>query len=278
MRIGVMQFPPFLFAALRQIPAGLLLCGFLILAKSEKLPSLNELRIHAFRGFLMITCGNGLVSWAEVLVPSGLAAIICSTMPVVVILINLTINRTEFPNWIIVLGVLIGLSGILLVFSEYLSDFANPGYRLGIIFIFVATITWAVGSVLTKQRANKSNPFFNAGMQMLFGGLFCLPLSFAFDDLSNVIVSSEVVYALLYLSLIGSIAAFSMYAYTLAKLPITIASLYSYVNPLVAVVLGWLVLSEKLNMKIGLAFLITVLGIYLVSYGYQRQQKKQYQS
>lgn len=277
MRIGVMQFPPFLFAALRQIPAGLLLCGFLILAKSEKLPSLNELRIHAFRGFLMITCGNGLVSWAEVLVPSGLAAIICSTMPVVVILINLTINRTEFPNWIIVLGVLIGLCGILLVFSEYLSDFANPGYRLGIMFIFVATIAWAVGSVLTKQRANKSNPFFNAGMQMLFGGLFCLPLSFAFDDLSNVIVSSEVVYALLYLSLIGSIAAFSMYAYTLAKLPITIASLYSYVNPLVAVVLGWLVLSEKLNMKIGLAFLITVLGIYLVSYGYQRQQKKQYQ-
>lgn len=278
MRIGVMQFPPFLFAALRQIPAGLLLCGFLILAKSEKLPSLNELRIHAFRGFLMITCGNGLVSWAEVLVPSGLAAIICSTMPVVVILINLTINRTEFPNWIIVLGVLIGLSGILLVFSEYLSDFANPRYRLGIMLIFVATITWAVGSVLTKQRTNKSNPFFNAGMQMLFGGLFCLPLSFAFDDLSNVIVSSEVVYALLYLSLIGSIAAFSMYAYTLAKLPITIASLYSYVNPLVAVVLGWLVLSEKLNMKIGLAFLITVLGIYLVSYGYQRQQKKQYQS
>jgi drug/metabolite transporter (DMT)-like permease len=277
MRIGVMQFPPFLFAALRQIPAGLLLCGFLILAKSEKLPSLNELRIHAFRGFLMITCGNGLVSWAEVLVPSGLAAIICSTMPVVVILINLTINRTEFPNWIIVLGVLIGLCGILLVFSEYLSEFANPGYRLGILFIFVATIAWAVGSVLTKQRANKSNPFFNAGMQMLFGGLFCLPLSFAFDDLSNVIVSSEVVYALLYLSLIGSIAAFSMYAYTLAKLPITIASLYSYVNPLVAVVLGWLVLSEKLNMKIGLAFLITVLGIYLVSYGYQRQQKKQYQ-
>ena len=76
----------------------------------------------------------------------------------------------------------------------------------------------------------------------------------------------------------GSVAAFSMYAYTLSKLPITIASLYSYINPLVAVVLGWLVLSEKLNLKIGLAFLITVIGIYLVNYGYQRQQKKQYES
>jgi drug/metabolite transporter (DMT)-like permease len=112
---------------------------------------------------------------------------------------------------------------------------------------------------------------------MFFGGLFCLPLSFAFDDLSNVILSSEVMFALTYLSLVGSIAAFSMYAYTLVKLPITIASLYSYINPLVAVVLGWLVLDEKLNMKIGLAFLITVLGIYLVSFGYQRQQKKQNQ-
>lgn len=113
---------------------------------------------------------------------------------------------------------------------------------------------------------------------MLFGGFFCLPFSFFFDDLSNVVITSEVVLALSYLIIMGSVAAFSMYAYTLSKLPMTIASLYSYINPLVAVVLGWFVLSEKLNLKIGLAFLITVLGIYLVNYGYQRQQKKRYES
>jgi len=278
MRIGVMQFPPFLFAAIRQIIAGTLLAGFLLLVKKEKFPSWNVLRIQAFRGFLLITCGNGLVSWAEVFVPSGLAAIICSTMPVMVILINLTVNRSEMPNWIITLGVITGLSGILLVFSEYLGDFANPNYRIGIILIFVATFTWATGSMLTKRKNYDTNPFLNAGMQMILGGIFCLPFSLAFDDLSNVVVSSEVVFALSYLILVGSVTAFSMYVYTLTHLPITIASLYSYINPLVAVVLGWLVLSEKLNLKIGLAFLITVLGIYLVNYGYQRQQRKHYES
>lgn len=277
MRIGVMHFPPFLFAAIRQIIAGLLLSGFLLLVKKENFPSWNVLRIQAFRGFLLITCGNGLVSWAEVFVPSGLAAIICSTMPVMVILINLSINRAELPNWIIALGSIIGLLGIVLVFSEYLTDFANPGYRLGIRLIFVATFTWAIGSILTKKESYKTNPFLNAGMQMIFGGIFCLPFSFAFDDLHQVVLSAEVVFALSYLILIGSVAGFSMYTYTLTKLPITIASLYSYINPLVAVVLGWLVLSEKLNLKIGLAFLITVLGIYLVNFGYQCQQRKQYE-
>ncbi|MEQ1584737.1 MAG: EamA family transporter [Cyclobacteriaceae bacterium] len=278
MRIGVMHFPPFLFAAIRQLTAGLLLCSFILLFRKEKFPSLNTLRIQAFRGFLMITCGNGLVSWAEVFVPSGLAAIICSTMPVMVILINLSVNRSELPNWIIGIGVVTGLSGILLVFSEFLSDFANPNYRMGIILIFIATITWAVGSILTKRTIQNSNPFLNAGLQMFFGGLFCIPFSVGFDNLNNVVWTSEVVFALAYLILIGSVTAFSMYAYTLSKLPITIASLYSYVNPLVAVVLGWFVLEEKLNLKIGIAFLVTVTGIYLVNYGYQYQKKKQYQS
>jgi drug/metabolite transporter (DMT)-like permease len=276
MRIGVMHFPPFLFAAIRQLTAGILLTGFLLLLKKEQFPSWNVLRIQAFRGFLMITCGNGLVSWAEVFVPSGLAAIICSTMPVLVILINLTVNRTELPNWLIGLGVVTGLSGILLVFSEYLGDFANPNYRMGIILIFVATFTWAIGSILTKRKNYDTSPFLSAGMQMFFGGLFCLPFSFVFDDLSHVTWSPEVVYGLGYLIVFGSVTAFSMYAYTLSHLPITIASLYSYINPLVAVVLGWLVLDEKLNMKIGAAFLITVTGIYLVNYGYQQQKKKKY--
>jgi drug/metabolite transporter (DMT)-like permease len=269
MRVGVTQFPPFLFAALRQITAGLIMCLFFVVIKRVKLPAPKDLGIQAFRGFLMITCGNGFVS-----VPSGLAAIICSTMPVVVILINVSINRNELPNFLIVVGSLVGLGGIVLVFSEYLTDFANPRYSMGIALIFVATFTWAIGSLLTQRTIQNSNPFFNTGLQMLFGGLFCLPFSFAFDNLQSITFSQEVIFALSYLIVVGSIGAFSMYAYTLSQLPLTIASLYSYVNPLVAVVLGWLILSEKLNAKIGIAFVITVVGIYLVNYGYTIQRKR----
>lgn len=278
LRIGVMHFPPFLFAAIRQLVAGMLLVGFFLLIKHEKFPSLTTLRIQAFRGFLMITCGNGLVSWAEVFVTSGLAAIICSTMPIMVILINLSINKNEKPTWLITFGSITGLAGIILVFSEFLSDFINPSYQTGILLIFTATITWALGSILTKRTIDNANPFLNAGLQMLFGGFFCLPFSLAFDNLHSIVWTNEVFFALSYLILIGSITGFSMYAYTLSKLPMTIASLYSYINPLVAVTLGWLILDEKLNLKIGIAFIVTVAGIYLVNYGYQQQKKKQYQS
>ena len=109
----------------------------------------------------------------------------------------------------------------------------------------------------------------NAGLQMFFGGLWCFPLSLMFDDLSSVHWSAEAAYAMVYLIIFGSIVAYASYSYALRKLPMTIVSLYAYVNPLVAVLLGALVLDEKFNLKILAAFLLTVGGIYVVNKGYQ---------
>lgn len=275
-RIGVSHFPPFMFAAIRQLIGGIILTIVVLVGRKKQLPDARELGKQALFGFFMITCGNGLVSWAEVFVPSGLAAIICSAMPVVVIFINLQLNKAESPNAMIVGGSFLGLAGIVLIFSEYLSDFANVQYSLGIVLIFVATVSWAGGSVMGKRHNQHSDPFLNAGIQMFFGGLFCLPFSLAFDNLQSIDWSQEAIYSLTYLILVGSVAAFAMYSYILTKLPVTIASLYSYINPLVAIVLGWLVLDEKLNLKIGIAFAITITGIYLVNRGYQRQKEKLY--
>ena len=104
---------------------------------------------------------------------------------------------------------------------------------------------------------------------MFFGGVWMFPCSLMFDDLSHVSWSAEAVYALLYLIFIGSIVAYACYSYVLQKLPMTIVSLYAYVNPIVAVLLGWVVLDEKLNFKIWAAILITLSGIYIVNRGYQ---------
>jgi Permeases of the drug/metabolite transporter (DMT) superfamily len=275
-RIGVQDFPPFLFAGIRQILGGLILTAGIVVFRKKSLPGGAELLKQAIFGFFMITLGNGLVSWAEVFVPSGLAAIICSTMPMLVIFINLGMNKSESPNALIFGGTFLGLSGIVLIFSEYLADFTNINYSIGIILIFIATISWAAGSVMGKRHNQSTDPFLNAGLQMFFGGLYCLPLSWGFDNLTNVVWNNTALYSLAYLILFGSVAAFAMYSYVLTKLPVTIASLYSYINPLVAVILGWLVADEKLNLKIGLAFFITVLGIYLVNRGYQRQKEKLY--
>ena len=275
MKLGVRTgFPPFLFAALRQTTAGLLLTGYLIFIVKLPLPGLSHLWRNAISGLLMITFGNGLVSWAVVYVPSSVAAIICSAMPVCIVLLNLTFNRAEFPNILIIIGVLAGMGGILMVFGEHLADFSDPKYSLGIILIFVATISWAFASFLMKKSNRDVSPFLNAGLQMFFGGLFCLPFSLAFDDYTGLAMSATTAYALLYVMLVGSIAAYTMYSYALTYLPLTIASLYSYINPLVAVVLGSLVLSEKLNFKIAVAILITIAGIYLVNLGYQQLVKE----
>lgn len=269
LRIAVQHFPPFLFSAIRQSTAGLLLITFMLTVGKVKWPALAQIRQQAIAGFFMITLGNGLVAWAEMHIPSGIAAIICSLMPVLVILINLSINRDERPTLPIMMGVALGMIGIILIFSEHVASFSRTEYLLGILVTFMAALSWASGSIWIKKKNTDANPFLNAGMQMMFGGLWMFPLSFAIDDLSAVHWSAEAAYSLLYLIVFGSIIAYASYSYALRKLPMTIVSLYAYVNPLVAVFLGWLVLDEKLNARIIVAFLLTVAGIYIVNRGYQ---------
>jgi drug/metabolite transporter (DMT)-like permease len=251
-----------------------MLTGYLIVVMKMPLPSKSHILRQILGGFLLITLGNGLVSWASMYIPSSVAAIICSTLPVWVIFLNLSVNRSERPNASIILGVLIGISGIIMVFREHLSGFSDPKYSTAIVLVFIAEMAWAIASFMMKKSNQTVSPFMNAGLQMIFGGLICLPLSFIFDDYTVMAWSTETIYPLIYLILIGSIAAQAMYAYIISELPLTIASMYSYINPLVAVLLGWLVLSEKLNLNIAIAILITVFGIYLVNNGYNKLSKK----
>lgn len=271
LRIAVLHFPPFLFTAIRQLTAGILLLGFMLLLTNAKLPSVKNLIPQAIAGFFMIAMGNGLVAWAEMEIPSGIAAIICSLMPVLVILMNLSVNRDEKPTLPIILGVLIGLTGIVTIFSEHLGEFSKTQYIVGIVLIVLAVSGWAAGSIWIKKQPTNSDPFINAGLQMFFGGLWLIPLSLVFDDLSSVHWSAESFYSLLYLIIFGSIIAYASYSYALKKLPMTIVSLYAYINPLVAVMLGWLILDEKLNGTIVLGILITIAGIYIVNQGYRFQ-------
>lgn len=269
LRIAVLHFPPFLFTAIRQTTAGLLLLTFMFALGKAAFPSINHLWRQAIGGFFMISLGNGLVAWAEMHIPSGVAAIICSLMPVLVIVINVMIHREEKPNVPILIGVIVGLAGIVTMFSEHLAGFSKTEYIVGIAFTFTAVVAWAGGSIWIKKKNVDSNPFVNAGLQMFFGGFLLLPFSLAFDDLTNITWSGEVAWSLLYLIVFGSLIAYASYAYALRKLPMTIVSLYAYINPLVAVVLGWLVLDETLNARIWLAIFLTITGIYIVNKGYQ---------
>lgn len=277
LRIGVSDFPAFLFSAIRLLVAGSLLVGFMLTFGKLKPPTWKVIRIQAFAGFFMFAMGNGLVGWAEINVSSGLAAIISSMIPIWVILLNMKLSEDEKPNFPIVLGLLIGLSGIIMIFGQHLSEFSNPAYQLGIGAMFIANISWAAGSVWIKKKNQDTNLFLNAGIQMLFGGLFLLPPSLIWDDYSKLVFNPPVAYSLLYLIFIGSILTYICFSYAIKKLPVTIVSMYAYINPLVAVFLGWLILDEKISFQILMAMLITVAGVYLVNRGYQfrREWKEQ---
>ncbi len=268
LRIGVTQFPPFLFSVIRFLFAGSILTA-IMLAAGKKIPSGKVVFNQAVGGLLMCTLGISIVGWAEVNVSSGVAAVICSMMPIWTVIINLTVNREERPTALIIFGLLAGLGGIALIFKEHLIEFYNPEYITGIIAIFLANLSWAIGTMWVKKKNTGTDPFMNAGLQMLFGGLFLIPLSLIFDSYTGIQWTSEIVISLSYMILVGSVAAYACYFYAIGHLPMTIVSLYAYINPVIAVILGWLVLDEKLNAGILAAIGITLLGIYIVNKGYQ---------
>jgi drug/metabolite transporter (DMT)-like permease len=267
-RIGVQYFPPLLFVVIRQLLSGFVLGSLAMIFAKAQWPSFENIKRQAIAGFFMITLGNGLVSYAEVTIPSGVAAILCSLMPVTTIMINLFLNKEEKPNSLIIFGVLLGLTGIVMIFREHLVEFSRPEYLVGISIILIGVVAWAGGSVWLKKTNSEGNLFLNTALQMFFGGIWTIPGVFLFDDLSKVHFSTESSLAMIYLIVFGSVIAYACYSYALRKLPMTILSLYAYVNPVVAVVLGWLVLDEKLNLMIGVSIMTTVAGIYVVNRGY----------
>jgi drug/metabolite transporter (DMT)-like permease len=269
LRVGVTQFPAFLFSGIRFLIAGPLLLTLLYFFGRVSLPSRRVLAEQAVSGLLLCTFGVGIVGWSEIYVSSGLAAIICSVMPIWVMLINFAIAADDQPALPVVLGLVIGLAGIVVIFGEHVSDFSDPDYTFGIFMTFLGNICWAFGTVWVKKKTTATDPFLAAGLQMLFGGLFLLPMSLVFDTYDTITPSGDVIFSLVYLILFGSVAAYASYSYAIKKLPMTIVSLYAYINPIVAVILGALVLQERLNLRIGIGILITLAGIYVVNRGYR---------
>lgn len=271
-RIAVLHCPSFLFAGLRQVISGIIImtAGFMM---SKRIDFSKDNLLHqALVGFLLITVGNGLVSWGEMHIPSGVAALICSLMPIVTVIINLSVSKKEKINAQIAIGMTLGFSGVALIFRNDISSISNKVYLLGAFATLIATSSWALGSVINKKKTTHINPLFNSGLQLFFGGILLFVCSPIIDDYSNLhFFQKEVIGSLVYLIIFGSVLAYSAYMYALKELPVGIVALYAYVNPLVAVVLGFFILNEPLTWFTVLAFITIVSGVYLVNYGYKLQ-------
>lgn len=273
-KIAVQQFPPYLLVGLRQTLGGLVLLLPAIAIGTFHIPQRSYLLKQMLMGLLTITGGNGLITWGMMYISSGLSAVIGALTPIMVLLVNLTWRGGEQMSWRAMLGVFIGFSGLGLLFRDGWSDFSDPSYRLGIAAAFGSCFTWSLGTVMAK-RYNDPNvpPVHNAGMQLLFGGLFSFMLHPMLDPPQPILCDGRGWAALLYLALIGSALAFSLYMFTLNHLSATVSSLYTYINPVVAIILGWLWLKEPLTPATMLGLAVTIGGVWLVNTGSRQANK-----
>jgi drug/metabolite transporter (DMT)-like permease len=271
-RIGVAHYPAVLFAAVRQLVAGGILLAVAYFARGKGDLSGANVRRQMLMGFLMLTLGNGAVTWAEKYIPSGIAALICSMMPLFAVAFNLMSSKRDKFNVTIGMGMLLGLCGVGLIFRQNIADLASPGYLGGILCVILATAAWALGSSMNKASVKSKNPLFNSGLQLMSGGVFLSIMSPVVDDYSGMqVMNSQGMIALIYLIVFGSVLSYAAYMYVLEALPVGVATIYAYINPLIAVIAGYLVLNEALNIYVGMAFVTIVVSVFLVNRGYRQQ-------
>lgn len=271
--IGVETFPPFLFSGIRQLTAGIILLTALKLSGNLKFTK-SDFFHQSVPGILMIAFGNGVIGWCERYIPSGLAALIVSILPVYIVIINYISGADKRkPNNFITIGLLLGCIGIFLIFRGNLKDLVNPEYLAGMLVAFAACLAWASGSVYAKHKPSTGKVLTNAAIQMFSGGAMLFIMSSFLDDYSELqSITSESIWALMYLTVFGSILAYTCFVYALDKLPIGVASLYAYINPFIALLLGYFLLNESITWITVLALVVTLGGVYYINRGYQLQR------
>lgn len=271
-RIGVETFPPFLFSAIRQVIAGgVLLLGLKLTGNLDV--SRSDIVYQSVPGILMVALGNGVIGWCERYISSGLAALILSLIPVFVVVISYLFRfEKRKPSFLIVSGLFLGCLGIVLIFRDNLKDIANPEYFMGMLIAFGACLAWASGSIFAKYKTPGSkNVLQNAALQLFSGGIALFVFSVFLDDYSELkTVTASSIWALIYLIVLGSVLAYSCFVYALKHLPIGISSLYAYINPFIAVLLGFFLLNETITTVTLWALGATLGGVYCINKGYQK--------
>jgi drug/metabolite transporter (DMT)-like permease len=269
-RIGVADFPPMLFAGFRWIIAGTIFITFLKV-RGERMPVKSDLFPIAVVGLLLLGFGNGLVVVGEQWVNSGLAALLVTTTPFWIVGMESLLPQGKKLNLLILTGIILGLAGVSLIFGSHWEDLFDPSYLTGVLSILGAVVAWAAGSVYSKYKKLALSPLVNAAVQMLMAGVALILLGVILGEPSRLHFTENGTYALGYLILVGSIFGYGSYIYAISHLPLSLVSTYAYINPVIALLLGWLILDERLDFVIAIAAVVIIIGVLLVKKGSKKQ-------
>jgi drug/metabolite transporter (DMT)-like permease len=268
-RLAIETLPGFLMAATRFSLAGVILLTWSLLKGDRLVLSLSQWRKALIVGGLLLLCGNGGVTWAEKYVATGLVALLVATEPLWVVILNWILTRKR-PNSKVLLGVLNGLAGVSMLVSDGLSR-VNGNSWLSLVgggVVILAALGWAAGSVYSNRHPIEAATSMAAGMQMLSGGGLLLILALVSGDVGRLSLGNASwtsIGAFFYLLVFGSLVGFTAYSWLLNNVTPSMATTYAYVNPVVAVFLGWLIAGEPLTRRMLIAAAVIVSSVILIT-------------
>lgn len=261
---AVRHMPALQMAGIRQLLGGI--CFILYFtSRRAAWPKGKEWNTILILSLLNFMLSNGLSTWGVKYISAGLGAIIGAIFPLWLLIIGMFNSKSKLQPKAI-LGLVIGFAGVCVIFTEHLHDLLNPYFRFGIFISIISTWTWAFGTLYTKKHAAAFNPYFSLGLQMFISGITLFSVSHVTGNAITIAVIPWQSWAAIgFLTIFSSIITFGAYIYCLQHLPVEQVSLYAYINPVVAVILGWLMFDEKLSIAIVCGVLVTLYGVYLVN-------------
>ncbi len=265
---GVKHMPGLQLAGIRQFIGGSLYLSY-FLYKKTPWPKGKQWKTIFILSILNFALSNGLSTWGVKYISSGLGAILAAIFPLWIVII--TLFRGEKIARLAIFGLVISFGGVCVIFYDHLSDFLIPDFRFGIFISLIATVTWAFGTLYTKKKAASFNPYFSLGIQMFISSIITLALIGATGTGINITEIPAISWwSIAYLVLIGSVLTFIAYIYALQHLAAEITSVYAYINPIVALILGAIIFGESLNTAIAIGGAVTLGGLYMVNYSMRK--------
>ena len=266
-RVGVREVPPLLLAAMRFVLAGAVLFAWAA-ARGERSPSMRQWKSVCVLAFLIFTLDYGLLFWAEVRVPSGVAAVMLATIPVFMTLAEIFLLRTQRLTMRLVAALLIGIGGVAVLVSSSLNLGGTAIDAAGAIALIIAAISWSLGSALTRKLDLPQSKAMSAGAQMFAGGMMLTIAASARGEWPRfhaAAVSAEAWLALAYLIVAGSIIGFTAYFWLIHHESPTRVGTYAYVNPVVAVVIGYFFGGEPLGARTILGTACVLISVVVIT-------------
>lgn len=266
-KIGVETVPPWFVAGLRQFLAALILLPILLYSKNLKWIGWRNFRIQTTLSTLMLIGANGLTTVAEENLTSSLTSLISALSPIFIFIASMAIGMEKF-TFRTMIGLLMGFSGVVFIFWDGFDDLMNPSYRLGLLILIIAIMSWGLGTIYTKKiNVENNNLFLNLFYQFAFAGIVQLIFAFSFSDHIDASTwSVKSIIAIIYLAVFGSVIAFFSYHYLLKTLLPTQVSILSYVNTIISIFLSWLILGETISAKFIIATACIISGVFIINY------------